>query len=107
MQFLISIATVVPASFTPSNSNGGSAGVIVGVTLMGLALLATTDWVDFCFAHTWLALRGSLPLRLMKFLNNAHERGVLRQVGGLYQFRHPRMGVLLTVSKNFESHKSA
>lgn len=33
----------------------------------------------------WLALRGRLPLRLMRFLNDAHRRGVLRQSGTTYQ----------------------
>ncbi|MFC5103265.1 hypothetical protein [Kibdelosporangium philippinense] len=39
----------------------------------------------------WLALRGHLPWRLIPFLEDAHQRGVLRQNGGVYQFRHARL----------------
>jgi hypothetical protein len=31
---------------------------------------------------------GRLPLRLMTFLSDAYHRGILRQVGATYQFRH-------------------
>ncbi|MFC9912368.1 NACHT domain-containing protein [Streptomyces sp. NPDC127197] len=46
-------------------------------------------WGKFTIARIYLALRKRLPIRLMAFLADAHERrGVLRQVGGVYQFRH-------------------
>jgi hypothetical protein len=38
--------------------------------------------------HSWLAVRGRLPWRLMTFLQDAHDRGVLRRVGAVYEFRH-------------------
>ncbi|WP_157845193.1 MULTISPECIES: hypothetical protein [Pseudofrankia] len=39
--------------------------------------------------RAWLAARGRLPRDLMAFLADAHEnRGVLRQAGAAYQFRH-------------------
>jgi hypothetical protein len=38
-----------------------------------------------------LALRRSTPLRLMPCLEDAHRRGVLRQAGAVYQFRHARL----------------
>ncbi|MBL7630134.1 hypothetical protein I7412_23805 [Frankia sp. CN6] len=48
-----------------------------------------TVWGWFAVARWWLAVRGRLPWRLMAFLADAHEkRGVLRQVGAVYQFRH-------------------
>jgi hypothetical protein len=31
------------------------------------------------------------PARLLRFLEDAHRRGVLRQVGAVYQFRHARL----------------
>ncbi|WFE39277.1 NACHT domain-containing protein [Micromonospora sp. WMMD998] len=37
------------------------------------------------------ALRFRLPWRLMPFLIDAHRRGVLRQIGAVYQFRHLRL----------------
>ncbi|HEX6340931.1 BTAD domain-containing putative transcriptional regulator [Umezawaea sp.] len=39
----------------------------------------------------WLAARGRVPWRFLTFLDDAHRRGVLRQVGGVYQFRHGRL----------------
>lgn len=39
----------------------------------------------------WLALRRRLPWSLMGFLSDAHRRGVLRQAGAVYQFRHIEM----------------
>ncbi|CAM5530975.1 NACHT domain-containing protein [Streptomyces abikoensis] len=53
--------------------------------------LAANAWGWFLLARTWFALRGKLPWRLMAFLDDAHRRGVLRQVGAVYQFRHARL----------------
>jgi hypothetical protein len=36
----------------------------------------------------WLAFTHRLPWRPMSFLADAHQRGVLRQAGAVYQFRH-------------------
>ena len=38
-----------------------------------------------------LAARRKLPWRLLRFLEDAHRRGVLRQQGATYQFRHARL----------------
>ncbi|MFJ4526565.1 NACHT domain-containing protein [Streptomyces sp. NPDC088810] len=46
-------------------------------------------WLEFLMAQIGLAVLGRVPWRLMSFLADAHERrGVLRQVGAVYQFRH-------------------
>ncbi|AKN74688.1 hypothetical protein QR97_37705 [Streptomyces sp. PBH53] len=43
----------------------------------------------YTVARTWLALRGDRPpRRLMRFLDEAHRRGVLRQNGAHYEFAH-------------------
>jgi hypothetical protein len=42
-------------------------------------------------ASVWLWLQGRLPLRSTEFLDDAHTRGALRQIGGIYQFRHARL----------------
>ncbi|GAA4934728.1 NACHT domain-containing protein [Streptomyces coeruleoprunus] len=39
-------------------------------------------------ARLWFSFSGTLPWRVMTFLDDAHHRGVLRQSGGLYRFRH-------------------
>jgi len=46
---------------------------------------ASTLWT----LRTWsLAVSGRLPWGTMRFLEYAHKRGILRQSGGVYQFRH-------------------
>jgi hypothetical protein len=53
--------------------------------------LGLTAWGQFTIVRAWLAARGQLPWRLMAFLDDAHHRGVLRQAGAVYQFRHARL----------------
>lgn len=73
---------------TPSAMQWSGITALVAVVA---TVLGTTAWGRFCLVRLWLAARGELPLRLMRFLNDAHRRGVLRQVGGVYQFRHLRL----------------
>ncbi|MFJ7911174.1 NACHT domain-containing protein [Kitasatospora sp. NPDC096204] len=55
-------------------------------------MLSLTAWGQWTvLARTWLPLTGRLPLAAMTFLDDAHERGVLRKVGAVYQFRHARL----------------
>jgi hypothetical protein len=56
--------------------------------LLPTAAVMTSAWGQFCVARAVLFASHKTPLRLMSFLNEAHDRGVLRQSGGLYQFRH-------------------
>jgi len=42
-------------------------------------------------ASVWSWLQGRLPLRSTEFLDDAHTRGALRQIGAIYQFRHARL----------------
>ncbi len=57
---------------------------LVGVLALGLG----TAWGGFVIGRTWLAATGRFPWRAMTFLADAHRRGVLRQTGAVYQFRH-------------------
>jgi hypothetical protein len=50
---------------------------------------AASAW--FAVTRSWLAARGRLPWRLTVFLEDARRRGVLRQMGAVYQFRHARL----------------
>jgi hypothetical protein len=51
------------------------------------------------FSQTWtaslafaqLAMRWHTPARLLRFLEDARQRDVLRTVGPVYQFRHARL----------------
>jgi hypothetical protein len=64
---------------------GLSAGVVVGLAFG--AYHATSP--SFLVARVWLRLRGDLPWGFMAFLTDAHaQRGVLRENGAVYEFRH-------------------
>ncbi len=71
---------------------GIAAGLVaatVGGTVAGLTCgRMEPRWPSYLIARAWLALRNQLPWRLMKFLADAHQRGILRQAGAVYQFRH-------------------
>jgi hypothetical protein len=60
----------------------GAAFVVGAVRGVALAL------APYEIARMWLALRRRLPWQLKGFLADAHRRGVLRQAGAVYQFRH-------------------
>jgi hypothetical protein len=79
-----------------SGEVGGLTPMLVGSLAAGLGLgfvagLALTAAGWFTLARGYLAIRGRLPWRLLEFLQDAQRRGVLRQVGGVYQFRHARL----------------
>ncbi|MEU5852323.1 NACHT domain-containing protein [Saccharopolyspora shandongensis] len=57
----------------------------------GLGVAAKGAWMSSWTPRLWWALRGRLPWRLMAFLDDGHRRGVFRQVGAVYQFRHARL----------------
>jgi hypothetical protein len=61
---------------------GGGLGYMVGLTAWG-------QWA--VLARVWLPLTGRLPWTVLTFLDDAHQRGVLRQAGAVYQFRHARL----------------
>ncbi|MBB4911728.1 helix-turn-helix domain-containing protein [Actinophytocola algeriensis] len=63
-------------------------GPVIGLVI-GLCLTAWGQWV--VFARVWLPLTGRLPWHVAEFLEDACRRGVLRQVGAVYQFRHARL----------------
>ena len=66
-----------------------------------LSLTAWGQWVLFC--RVLLPLRGRLPWALVAFLDDAYRRGVLRQAGAVYQFRHARLQDRLTVTERSRS----
>jgi NACHT domain len=75
-----------------AHAGGLHAGLMAGLGLGFAAGLGSgffrATWGAFAIARCWLALRGRLPWQLMGFLADAHQRGVLRQEGANYQFRH-------------------
>ena len=83
-------------SRTQGFATGLREGALVGLVLFGLAsgVLAwigiSQAWVT-TLAAAYLAMRWRTSLHLVKFLDDAHQRNVLRTVGPIYQFRHARL----------------
>ena len=64
------------------------AGVVLGAAALVVSSFVLAVWPSFEMARICLVLRHRLPWALMSFLADAHQRGVLRQAGAVYQFRH-------------------
>ncbi|GIE88252.1 NACHT domain-containing protein [Actinoplanes regularis] len=69
--------------------------VLCGLCCTVLVLLGRA-WPRFLVLRVILAVRGQAPWRLMAFLAEAHRRDLLRESGGVYQFRHIRLQERLT-----------
>jgi hypothetical protein len=93
---LFTLAVGVPAGLFVGVMAEAGAGVAVGIAVgisagagVGLGLSARkTAWPSYSLTVGWLAFSRQLPRSLMGFLADAHQRGVLRQAGAVYQFRH-------------------
>ncbi|MDT8912028.1 helix-turn-helix domain-containing protein [Amycolatopsis sp. PS_44_ISF1] len=73
-----------------------STGLLIGaVSALGGGLsyvLAFTAWGQWLLlTRVWLPLTGRLPWAVTAFLDDAYHRGVLRQAGAVYEFRHARL----------------
>ncbi|WP_328687453.1 NACHT domain-containing protein [Streptomyces caniferus] len=85
----------------PGPVRGLLAGLVFGIEAAfggglgyGLSFTAWGQWV--ALSRMWLPLTGRLPWAVIAFLDDAHRRGVLRQAGAVYQFRHARLQDHLT-----------
>lgn len=59
------------------------------------ALMGSASWKFFVLS-LYLRLRIGAPLRLMHFLQDARDRGVLRTAGSTYEFRHLELQAFLS-----------
>ena len=93
---LILITFVIGAPFTahlvsrPALERIAEVVILLSMTT-GLLTLTLTTWLRLQVARIWLSARGQLPFNVMRFLEEAHARDALRQVGAAYQFRHARL----------------
>ncbi|MBT2510591.1 NACHT domain-containing protein [Streptomyces sp. ISL-98] len=71
----------------------GLANALVGGFVWGFVVRLSMDaWGRWLIlSRIWLPMTGRLPRALIAFLDDAHQRGMLRQVGSVYQFRHARL----------------
>ncbi|WXH37550.1 helix-turn-helix domain-containing protein [Streptomyces netropsis] len=74
---------------TTSSFKLGLISGLGGALSYALGLTAWGQWV--VFSRIWLPLTGRLPWSVVTFLEDAYQRGVLRQAGAVYQFRHARL----------------
>ncbi|MER7645525.1 hypothetical protein [Streptomyces sp. NPDC126522] len=80
---------IVSASLLVS---GRSPQMLAGAALVSCVIsLISHIWPYYLAARVWLAMAGLLPWRLLRFLDDAAARGVLRRSGPSYQFRHARL----------------
>ncbi|MFI1067867.1 hypothetical protein ACH4TC_39080 [Streptomyces spororaveus] len=91
----IFLFAALPQMGTPER--GGDSTLFIW-PLVGTLAIALSAWGWFLTARLWLCGTGKLPWRLMSFLNEAHRRGVLRQEGAVYQFRHARVQTQLATA---------
>ncbi|MFE2433031.1 NACHT domain-containing protein [Streptomyces sp. NPDC059373] len=83
----LALTPLLPSS-DPSSSQGFTAAAWLLASPLAVGLSA---WGWLLTTRLWLCATGRLPWRLMTFLQEAHRRGVLRQAGAVYQFRHARL----------------
>ena len=81
------IVAGIAAGITAGIGTGVLAGLVAGF-VAGVGAIFSGVWPSYEIARIWLALGRHLPWPLMAFLADAHRRGVLRQAGAVYQFRH-------------------
>jgi len=67
----------------------GAVGGVGGAFSYALSFTAWGQWV--VLSRVWLPLTGKLPRDTVAFLDDACHRGVLRQTGAVYRFRHIRL----------------
>lgn len=72
---------------------GGLANALVGGFVWGVVVRLSMDaWGRWLIlSRIWLPMTGRLPWALTAFIDDAHRRGMLRQAGAVYQFRHARL----------------
>lgn len=80
----------VGANFVSRGPGVLFSAVIAGLVYAFAAAYCAGLWplTRFRLTHALLASRGWLPWHLWTFLEDAHRRGVLRQAGTVWQFRH-------------------
>jgi NACHT domain len=74
-----------------SRAGGVVLGLMFGLVFGLAGGLVNSSWGQFVIMRGWLVLSGRLRVRLMRFLDDAQVRGLLRQAGAVYQFRHARL----------------
>jgi hypothetical protein len=79
------LLVVIPVLLTgslPHDVAGVWAAYFAAVTVL------MSPWGGYQLARAWFSAQRELPYRLMDFLDDAHQLGILRLSGSVYQFRN-------------------
>ncbi|MGB3444695.1 MAG: NACHT domain-containing protein [Actinophytocola sp.] len=74
--------------------------VLLSATIVGLALILRSASAAYLTSVLVLRLTGTAPWSLMALFEDAHRLGILRRVGGVYQFRHASLQDNLSRSRH-------
>ncbi|WP_035844082.1 NACHT and WD40 repeat domain-containing protein [Kitasatospora azatica] len=94
------VRSMFASVYTPGSGFGNYSAKLVLVPVLSslvlgagftLAALMTRAYPRFLIMLAYLAFQKRLPMRFMAFLRDARNRGLLRQSGAAYQFRHARL----------------
>lgn len=88
-------ATAFLADSRSSWLAAGGGAILVATGAAAVPLAWRTAWIRYAVAVTFLGLTSRVPLRLLRFLEDARQRGLLRRTGAVYQFRYPALQDLL------------
>jgi hypothetical protein len=102
MTFLESLAAGLVGTLAGALAVGFTGGVVDRILagLIGGFAIGAAAWLAAWLASSsgnyfitvgHLSLRDRTPRRLMRFLEDAHQLGVLRQTGSVYQFSHAKL----------------
>jgi hypothetical protein len=96
--------------FNKPNNDAGvriAVGIAFGIAVAIALPSWRAAWPTYGIARNWFAVRNQLPWTLMGFLDDAHKRGVLRQAGAVYQFRHIELQHRLAIHQDAQSNGNA
>jgi hypothetical protein len=88
----------VPADDVPPSLDNTLLPALAYSLLVGAAFALPEAAGQYIIAVGMLAVSGKAPWRPLRFLADAHRRGVLRQQGATYQFRHAELQTRLAAS---------
>ncbi|WP_067478690.1 NACHT domain-containing protein [Actinomadura hibisca] len=86
----------VPFGLVAGTVTGPAEGALIG-TAVGLAWgVGTTAWGRWLvLVRGWMVLRGHLPWLVWSFLEDTHEKRIIRRKGSVFEFRHGSLQELL------------
>ena len=67
------------------------------LTLTVVVIIVLTAWGRFTLTRLYFGCTGRFPFRLLRFLSSMRKKGVMRQTGPAFQFRHLRLRDRLAV----------